>query len=118
MKRLIFISLLLLLTMSFTSLEEKKEIKIKSYQISKNSYFDCVYDAKDKSSFKVLETGYGAKIYFSGGTGSDFIIKLDGSLYSKNLNEVYFIKSDFCSWESDVIVIDDEVFGVKSVTKV
>ena len=82
-----------------------------------SSSSDCVYGAKDKSSFQVISTGYGAKILFSEGLGSDFIIELDGSIYSKNLDEVFFIKDDFCDWEENVLVIDDEVFGVKSVEK-
>ena len=85
--------------------------------ISFTKDLDCIYGAKDKSSFQVLSTGYGAKILFSEGLGSDFIIELDGSIYSKNLDEVYFIKDDFCNWDDNVLVIDDEVFGVKSVEK-
>ena len=80
--------------------------------------FDCVFNAKDKTSYKVIKTGYGAKILFSGGYANDFIIEIDGSIFSKNLDEVYFVKSDFCAWESNVVVIDDEVFGVKTVSKV
>ncbi|MDB4148616.1 hypothetical protein N9591_02595 [Flavobacteriaceae bacterium] len=87
-----------------------------SFKIDAN--IDCIWGAKDKSGFKVLETGYGAKIYFSGGYSDNFIIKLDGSLYSNVLDEVYFIKDEFCDWEDDVIVINDEVFGVQKVTKV
>ena len=78
---------------------------------------DCVYGAKDVTSYKVIDTGYGAKLYFSGGYGNDFIIELDGGMYSSYISEIYFVKDDFCSWESDVIVIDGEVFGVKSVSK-
>ena len=81
------------------------------------SNLDCVYGAKDKSEFQVLSTGYRAKILFSEGVGSDFIIELDGSIYSKNPLEVYFIKDDFCNWEENVLVIDDEVFGVNTVEK-
>lgn len=81
------------------------------------SNLDCVSGAKDKSAFQVLSTGYGAKILFSDGLGSDFIIELNGSIYSKNLDEVYFIKDDFCNWDDNVLVIDDEVFGVKTVEK-
>ena len=80
--------------------------------------YDCVYDAKSKTSYRVLETGYGAKIYFSGGYGPDFVVKLSGSIYSKSLNGIYFIKDDFCSYEDNVLVIDDEVFGVQTVSKV
>ena len=77
---------------------------------------DCVYSgAKDKDEYKIIDTGYGAKIYFMGGYSSDFIIELDGSLYSSYIDEMYFIKDDFCDWEDDVLVIDGEVFGVKSV---
>lgn len=84
----------------------------------KESKYDCIYDAKDKTSYKILETGYGAKIYFSGGYGSDFVIKINGSVYYKTVDEIYFIKNDFCDWEDDVIVIDDEVFGVQSVSRI
>ena len=69
-------------------------------------YADCIWGAKDKDTYRVIDTGYGAKILFSGGYTNDFIIKIDGSIYSKDLEEVYFIKDDFCDWESDVIVID------------
>ena len=85
---------------------------------SHNNSYECVWGAKDKTSYKVLETGYGAKVYFSGGYGSAFVVKLDGSIYTKTFNEVYFIKDDFCDYEDDVLVIDDEVFGVQTVTKV
>jgi hypothetical protein len=78
-------------------------------------FADCVNNAKDSESYKILETGYGAKIYFSG-TYESFIITLDGSLYSSYISEIYFIKDSFCSYDSDVIVIDDEVFGVSSVS--
>ena len=83
-----------------------------------NNNYECVWGAKDKTSYKVLETGYGAKVYFSGGYGSAFIVKLDGSIYTKTFNQVYFIKDDFCDYEDDVLVIDDEVFGVQTVSKV
>ena len=87
-------------------------------EISEKETLDCVYNAKSKESYRVLETGYGAKIYFSGGYGSAFVVKLDGSIYTKTFNEVYFIKDDFCDYEDDVLVIDDEVFGVQTVSKV
>lgn len=88
------------------------------FVMTSSIYADCVYGAKDKDSYKILETGYGAKIYFSGGYGSDFIIQLSGSLYSSYIDEIYFIKDDFCNYEDDVIVIDGEVFGVTSVNKI
>lgn len=78
---------------------------------------DCIWGAKDKTEYKVINTGYGAEIYFSGGYGYDFIIELDGAIYYETLDEIYFIKDDFCDWDSDVIVIEGEVFGVKSVSQ-
>ena len=87
-----------------------------TYLFSPN--MDCVYDAKSKESYRVLETGYGPKIYFSGGYGSDFILELDGYVGYTNLDEVVMIKDSFCDWESDVILIDGEVYDIKKVTKV
>lgn len=77
---------------------------------------DCVYDAKSKESFKILETGWGATIYFTGGYGPDFIIKISGSIYSAD--EILILKDDFCSYESNVIYIDGEVYDITSVTKI
>jgi len=85
---------------------------------STSVFADCVFGAKDKTSYKIIETGYGAKIYFSGGYSSDFIIEISGSIYSSYINEIYFLKDDFCDYESDVIVIDEEVFDILSVTEI
>lgn len=58
---------------------------------------DCAHSAKDRTSYKVIKTGYGAKILFLGGYSDDFIIEIDESIYNKTLEGVYFIKDDFCS---------------------
>lgn len=81
-------------------------------------FADCVIGAKGHTSYRILETGYGAKIYFSGGYSSSFIIEIEGSLYSTSFEEIFFLKDDFCDYESDVIVIDEEVFDVLNVTQV
>ena len=78
---------------------------------------DCVYNAKGKTTFQVLSTGYGGKILFSGGYGADFIVSVDGYI-SSNLGEVIILKDDFCSWENNVLYIDEEVFDVRSVDKI
>ena len=78
---------------------------------------DCVWGAKDKTTYKVLSSGYGGKIFFSGGYGNDFIIEIDGFI-TEYITEIMFLKDDFCSWEESVIYIDDEVFDVKSVEKI
>ena len=95
----------------------KKTILILSFLSVFNIVFaDCVYDAKSKESFKVLKTGWGAQIYFTGGYGSDFIVEISGSIYS--VDEILILKDDFCSYESSVLYIDGEVFDIKSVTKI
>ena len=81
-------------------------------------FADCVIGAKGHTSFRILETGYRAKIYFSGGYSSSFIIEIEGSIYNTYFDEIFFLKDDFCDYESDVIVIDEEVFDVLSVTQV
>ena len=78
---------------------------------------DCVWDAKEKTTYQVISTGYGGKILFSGGYGKDFIVQVDGYI-TKYIGSVVILKDDFCSWESDVLYIDDEVFDVKSVAKI
>ena len=54
----------------------KKILLIATLLFSLYSYADCVYGAKDKSSYNVIKTGYGAKILFSGSYGDDFISKM------------------------------------------
>ena len=78
---------------------------------------DCVYGAKDKTTFQVLKSGYGGKILFSGGYADDFIVEIEGYI-PEYIDSVVFLKDEFCSWDSDVIYIDEEVFDVKSVEKV
>ena len=78
---------------------------------------DCVWDAKVKTTYQVLSTGYGGKILFSGGYGDDFIAEVDGYI-TKYIQSVVILKDDFCSWDSDVLYIDDEVLDVKSVEKI
>lgn len=80
------------------------------------AFADCVYSAKDKQSSKILKKGWGAQIYFTGGSGPDFIVELSGSIYSAD--EVLILKDDFCSYEDKALYIDGEVFDVQKVTKV
>ena len=54
----------------------KKTLLIATLLFSVYSYADCVYGAKDKSSYNVIKTGYSAKILFSGSYGDDFIIEI------------------------------------------
>ena len=77
----------------------------------------CAWGAKDKDTYTVINTGYGAQILFEGGYSSDFIIAVDGWVYYDVLDEVYFLKDDFCDYESNVLVINGEVLGVNEVSE-
>ena len=77
----------------------------------------CIYGAKDKPSFEVTNKGGNAKLIFKGGWSADFAIELDGILANERPVQVYFIKDSFCAGDQNVIVIDDEVYGVSRVEK-
>ena len=73
---------------------------------------DCVYGAKDKTSFQVLD---GNTLMLTGGYGSNIIIKTYSYFYSSS--DVRVLKDSFCSYESAVLYIDGEVVDAQQVTK-
>lgn len=73
---------------------------------------DCVYGAKDKSSFVVLDSH---SIILKGGYGSDILIKTYCYIYSTST--VQILKDDFCDYESAVIYIDSEVCDANQIKK-
>jgi hypothetical protein len=72
---------------------------------------DCVYGAKNKTSFKVLGS---STILLSGGYGQDILIKTYSYFYSTS--DVTVLKDSFCSYDSAVLHIDGEVVDAQSVT--
>jgi hypothetical protein len=76
------------------------------------SLADCVYGAKDKTSFTRLDSH---TIILQGGYGSDIMIKTYCYIYQSS--SVTMLKDDFCSYESSVLYIDGEACDANSVKK-
>ena len=81
--------------------------------LSAPSFADCVFGAKDKTKFVVLDSH---TIMLKGGPGSDIIIKTFAFINSSS--SVTVLKDSFCSHENAVLYIDDEVVDAAQVTKV
>ena len=77
------------------------------------SQADCVYGAKDKTSFQVLD---GNTLMLKGGYGSNIIIKTYSYFYSSS--NVQVLKDSFCSYDSAVLYIDGEVVNAQQVTRI
>ena len=71
---------------------------------------DCVYGAKDKTSFVILDTN---SIVLKGGYGSNILIKTYCYMYSSS--NIQVLKDDFCDYESAVIYVDGEVCDANQV---
>ena len=74
---------------------------------------DCVYGAKDKTSFQVLGNN---SILLTGGYGSDILIKTYSYFYSSS--DVKVLKDSFCSYDNAVLYIDGEVVDTQKVTQI
>lgn len=81
--------------------------------VSTPSFADCVYGAKDKTKFTVLDSH---TIILQGGIGSDIIIKTYA--FINRGSSITVLKDSFCSYESAVLYIDGQVVDVNQITKV
>lgn len=77
------------------------------------AYADCVYGAKSKSSYVVLDS---KTIMLTGGFGSDIIIKTYS--YITRYSSISVLKDSFCSYENSVLYVDGNVVDASQVTKV
>ena len=77
------------------------------------SYADCVYGAKAKTSYQVLDS---KTLMLKGGYGSNIIIKTYSYFYSSS--SVQVLKDSFCSYDNAVLYIDGEVVDAQQVTKI
>ena len=77
-----------------------------------SSQADCVYNAKSKTSFRVLGS---STILLTGGYGSDILIKTYSYFYPSS--SVTVLKDSFCSYDDSVLYIDDEVVDAQQVKK-
>ena len=80
--------------------------------ISTSAFADCVYGAKDKSSFVVLDSH---TLLLKGGYGGDIIVKT--YCFINRTSEITVLKDDICSYESSTLYIDGQVCDANQVTK-
>lgn len=73
---------------------------------------DCVNGAKSKTSFTRLDSH---TVILSGGYGPRILVKTFCFIYSSS--NVTVLKDSFCSHESAVLYIDEEVCDARSVQK-
>ena len=74
---------------------------------------DCVFGAKSKTSYVVLDT---KTVLLNGGYGSDIIIQTYS--FINQSSSLVVLKDDFCSYEDAVLYVDGEVADAAQVTKV
>jgi hypothetical protein len=74
------------------------------------SHADCVYGAKSKMSFVVLDSH---SILLKNGVGKDILIKSFAFFYSSS--SVTVLKDSFCDYESAVLYVDGEAVDVTQV---
>ena len=78
-----------------------------------NANADCVYGAKEKTSFVVLDSH---TIILKGGYGNDILIKTYSFINS--YSSITVLKDSFCSYDSAVLYVDNETVDVNQVTKI
>lgn len=77
------------------------------------SLADCVYGAKSKTRYSVLDS---STIMLTGGYGPDIIIRT--YTYINRFSNVTVLKDNFCSYENAVLYIDGDVVNASQVTAV
>ena len=77
------------------------------------AFADCVYGAKSKTNFQILDSN---TLLLSGGFGGSIILKIYCCVYSSS--SVTILKDSFCSFESSAIYIDGDVVAVRDVKKI
>lgn len=77
-----------------------------------NANADCVYGAKDKTSFTVLDSN---SIILSGGYGYNILVKTYSYIYSNS--SITVLKDSFCSYEDAVLYIDGGVCDAREVKR-
>ena len=73
---------------------------------------DCVYSAKGKTEYEVLDTH---TVHFKGGNTRDFIFKTYSTI--KPDAKIVVLKNYFCSFENAVLNVDGEIVDSKLVIK-
>jgi hypothetical protein len=79
---------------------------------AQHCYAGCVYGAKSKSAFIVLDNH---TFVLKGGYGSDILVKTYA--YVRRNSEITVLKDSFCSYDSSAIYIDGELAALKQVER-
>jgi len=80
--------------------------------ISQNIFADCVYGAKSKTSYVILNDH---TIILKGGFGGDILIKSFSFFYPSS--DVSVLKDSFCSYDSAVLYVDGETVDVNEIER-
>ena len=77
------------------------------------AFSDCIFGAKNKTSFEILSSN---SLLLTGGIGSNILIKT--FCFTNSFSNISVLKDSFCSYESSVLYIDDEVCDVNEVKNI
>lgn len=77
-----------------------------------NANADCVYGAKNKTGYTVLDSN---SVVLSGGYGYNILVKTYCYIYSNP--SITVLKDSFCSYDNAVLYIDGEVCDAREVKK-
>ncbi len=80
--------------------------------LSVAAHADCVINARSKTKVTIVDSH---TIILSGGIGPDIMIK--SWAFFNRFSEITVLKDSFCSYESDVLLVDGQVEDVNQVTK-
>ena len=75
-----------------------------------SAHADCIYGAKSKMSYVVLDSH---TILLKGGVGKDILIKSFSFFYSTS--QVTILKDSFCDYESAVLYVDGATVDAQQV---
>jgi len=88
-------------------------IGILSLFIQAEAIADCVYGAKNKTTFVVVDSH---TILLKGGAGPNILIKSFSFFYPTS--QLTVLKDSFCSYESAVLYVDGNVVDASEVKKI
>jgi len=81
-----------------------------AFFVSSYSFAGCVFGAKDKTSYVVLDNH---TLILKGGYGRDILIKSFSFFYTTS--EVTVLKDSFCSYDNSVLYVNGELVDANSV---
>lgn len=83
------------------------------FVFTQQGYAGCVYGAKNKNSFIILDNH---TFVLQGGSGSDILVKTFA--FVRRSSNITVLKDSFCSYDSSAIYIDGELAALKQVERI